>query len=101
MLPYISVTRKQYLDRSIIHTTKLHDKLIETIKQLPVRSLEEQEKEKKQSWISFKSNLQMIQKKIKANVDFYLAEYRTDQQVRDERVQKQKSKRAGVENIHR
>ena len=40
-------------------------------------------------------------KKIKANIDFYLAEYRTDQQVRDERVQKQKSKRAGVENIHR
>ena len=47
MLPYIPVTRKQYLGYCISYHTKLHDELIKNFEQMPVRSTEEQEKEKK------------------------------------------------------
>ena len=90
MLPYIPVTRKQYLDRCIVFTTRLHDKIIEGVKQMPVRSGEEQEKEKKAKLDKFQKQFANDEKKLKANVDFYLSQYKTDQQVRDEQVAKAK-----------
>ena len=88
MLPYIPVTRKQYLDRCIEFTTRLHNKVIEDIRHMPVRSPEEQEKEKKAKLDKFQKQFANDEKKLKANVDYYLSQYKTDQQVRDERVTK-------------
>lgn len=88
ILPYIPVTRKQYLDRCIMFTTRLHNKTIEGIKQMPVRSLEEQDKEKKAKLDRFQKQFANDPNKLKANIDFYLSQYKTDQQARDERVAK-------------
>lgn len=88
MLPYIPVTRKQYLDRCIVFTTRSHDKIIEGARQMPVRNLEEQEKEKKAKLDKFQKQFANDPKKLKANVDYYLSQYKTDQQMRDERVAK-------------
>ena len=87
-LPYIPVTRKQYLDRCIAYIARLHDKTIDGLRLLPVRSQEEQEKEKKAKLDKFQKQFANDEKKLKANVDFYLSQYKTDQQVRDERVTK-------------
>ena len=46
-LPYIPVTRKQYLDRALIYLNKFYDKMIKSFDLVPVRSLEEQEALKK------------------------------------------------------
>ena len=88
MLPYIPVTRKQYLDRCIEFKTRLHDKIIEDMRHMPVRSPEEQEKEKKAKLDKFQKQFANDEKKLKANVDYYLSQYKTDQQARDERVTK-------------
>ncbi len=88
ILPYIPVTRKQYLDRCIEYKTRLHNKLIEVFKQQPVRSAEEQEKEKKAKLDKFQKQFANDEKKLKANVDYYLSQYKTDQQVKDERIAK-------------
>ena len=90
MLPYIPVTRKQYLDRCIVFKTRLHDKIIAGTRQMPVRSIEEQEKEKKAKLDKFQKQFANDEKKLKANVDYYISQYKTDQQVRDERVEKAK-----------
>jgi len=42
VLPYTPVTRRQYLERCILYTTKLFDDQINRTENLPVRSLEEQ-----------------------------------------------------------
>lgn len=88
MLPYIPVTRKQYLDRCIVYISRLYDKVIEGAKQMPVRSPEEQEKEKKAKLDKFQKQFATDPKKLKTNVDYYLSQYKTDQQIRDERVAK-------------
>lgn len=87
MLPYIPVTRKQYLDRCIEQTTKLYDKIIEAEKQMPVRSPEEQEKEKKDKLAKFEKDFGKDPKRLKSAVDYYLSGYKTDQQIREERVE--------------
>ena len=38
-LPYIPVTRKQYLDRALIYVNKFYDKMIKSFDLVPVRSL--------------------------------------------------------------
>ena len=88
ILPYLPVTRKQYLDRCIVYTSRLHDKMIQLAKQMPVRSPEEQEKEKKAKLDKFQKQFPNDPKKLKTNVDYYLSQYKTDQQVRDERIAK-------------
>lgn len=90
MLPYIPVTRKQYLDYCIIYHTRLHNEIIKTLEQMPVRSLEEQEKEKKVKLDKFQKQFGNDAKKLKDNVDYYLSGYQTDQQRRDEQVVKAK-----------
>jgi len=90
VLPYIPVTRKQYLDQCIIYHTKLWDEMISGFVQLPVRSAEEQEKEKKAKLDKFQKDFGNDPKRLKSAVDYYLSGYQTDQQQRDEKVRNAK-----------
>jgi hypothetical protein len=96
MLPYIPVTRKQYLDHSIKHLTTIYDKIIKGFEQRPVRSFEEQEKEKNANLDKFKKDFGSEPKKLKSNVDYYLSGYQTDQQRRDEQVIKTKRDKVDI-----
>ena len=89
MLPYMPVTRKQYLDHSIEHLNEIFDKLIKGTKEIPVRSLEEQETEKKNKLAKFEKDFGKDPKRLKSAVDYYLSGYQTDQQSRDEQVKAQ------------
>lgn len=86
MLPYKPVTRKQYLDRCLAFTERLHDKMIGALNQIPVRSLDVQEAEKKAKLAKFEKDFGKDPKRLKSNVDYYLSGYQTDQQRRDEQV---------------
>ena len=88
MLPYIPVTRKQYLERCIAVTTKLHNNIIDFQKQMPVRSPEEEEAEKKAKLEKFEKDFGKDPKRLKSAVDYYLSGYKSDQQIRDEEVEK-------------
>jgi hypothetical protein len=90
ILPYITVTRKQYLDYCIIYHTKIWDEAIKGIEQMPVRSAEEQEKEKTAKLAMFQQKFGKDPKVLKANIDYYLAGYKTDQQIRDEKIKETK-----------
>ncbi len=90
ILPYIPVTRKQYLDQCIINNTKLYDEMIKAQEQTPVRTLEEQETEKKARLAKFEKDFGNDPKRLKSAVDYYLSGYQTDQQQRDERVKNAK-----------
>ena len=85
-LPFIPVTRKQYLERCIAFLAKLHDNLIDLQKKIPVRSLEEQETEKKAKLAKFEKDFGKDPKRLKSAVDYYLSGYKTDQQIRDENI---------------
>lgn len=85
-LPYKYVSRKQYLDHCITRFTKMYDGLIKGFEQAPVRSLEEQEREKQATIDKFRKQFANDPQKLKANVDYYLSGYKTDQQIRDERI---------------
>ena len=89
LLPYLPVTRKQYLDYCLVYTAQLHDKMIEGVKQIPVRSLEEQEKEKKARLAKYEKDFGSDPKRAKSAIDYYLSGYQTDQQRRDEQVKVQ------------
>lgn len=86
MFPYNPVTRKQYLDRCLEQTSKLYDKIIEGEKQMPVRSPDEQEKEKNAKLAKFEKDFGKDPKRLKSAVDYYLSGYKTDQQIKDERI---------------
>jgi len=88
MLPYKPVTRKQYLDRCIVFIEKLYDKMIGALNQIPVRSLDVQEAEKKAKLAKFEKDFGNDSKRLKSAVDYYLSGYQTDQQRRDEQVAK-------------
>lgn len=90
MLPYIPVTRKQYLDQCIAYRTEFHDKLIGETKKIPVRSLEEQEKEKKAQVAQFEKDFGKNTPQYKSAADYYFSGYLTDQQQRNELVEKMK-----------
>lgn len=94
ILPYIPVTRKQYLDYCIIYHTKLWDEGIKAQEQMPVRTLEEQEKEKKTKLAKFEKDFGKDPKRLKSVVDYYLSGYQTDQQQREESVNKAKKIKA-------
>ena len=96
MLPYVPITRKQYLDHSIKHLTSIYDKIITDFEKIPVRSLEEQEKEKNAKLEKFKKDLGTDPKKLKSSVEYYLSGYQTDQQRRDEQVNKTKQLKIDV-----
>ena len=84
--PFIPVTRKQYIDYSINYLNHYFDETIKFAKQVPVRSLEVQEAEKKKS-------LEKIEEDYKNNTyqrdairKNFLDTYKTEQQLRDETV---------------
>jgi len=90
ILPYIPVSRRQYLDYCIIYHTRLWDGIIKFAEQAPVRSLEEQENEKKAKLAKFEKDYGKDPKRLKSAVDYYLSGYKTDQQLKDENVNKAK-----------
>jgi len=96
VLPYKTVSRKIYLEYCITYYTKLHDEIINSLGQIPVRSLDIQEKEKNAKLAKFEKDFANDPKKLKANVDYYLSGYQTDQQRRDEQVTKAKKVRDDV-----
>ena len=90
ILPYIPVTRKQYLDHSIEHLTDIMNDAIKLQMDIPVRSLKEQEEEKKRKLEKFEKDFGKDPKRLKSAVDYYLAGYKTEQEQRDETVKKLK-----------
>lgn len=101
MLPYIPVTRKQYLEKCIAVTTKLHDDIIDLQKKMPLRSMKDQEAEKKAKLEKFEKDFGKDPKRIKSAVDYYLTGYKTDQQIRDEQVEKAiKNKEADLKKFN-
>ena len=64
--------------------------MIKVQEQMPVRTMEEQEKEKKARLAKFEKDFGSDPKRLKSAVDYYLSGYQTDQQQRDERVHKAK-----------
>jgi len=86
MLPFIPVTRKQYLERCILVSTRMHDKIIEQLEIMPVRSQEEQEAEKKEKLAKFEKDFGKDPKRLKSAVDYYLSGYKTDQQIREDNI---------------
>ncbi len=90
VLPYTPVTRKQYLDRCLIITEKILDDQLAAMEKIPVRSLEEQEKEKQAKLAKFEKDFGKDPKRLKSAVEYYLSGYKTDQQVRDEQIEKEK-----------
>lgn len=85
-LPYTVVTRKQYLDQCISYYTGMFDEMIKNFEQMPVRSLQEQENEKNTKLARFQKQFANDPGKLKANVDYYLSGYKTDQQIKNERI---------------
>jgi hypothetical protein len=99
-LPYIPVTRKQYLDRALIYVNKFYDKMMKSFDLVPVRSLEEQEALKKKTIEGYEKTYAGDPKKSKSAVDYYLMSYQTDQQRRDEQINKiVKERNAELKNI--
>ncbi|HEU4859173.1 MAG TPA: hypothetical protein VFT15_05020 [Chitinophagaceae bacterium] len=96
ILPYTPVTRKQYLDYCIIFHTKINDEVIKNYEKMPVRSLEDQEKEKRAKLAKFEKDFANDPKKLKANVDYYLSGYQTDQDRRNELIIKTKKNRDDI-----
>lgn len=90
ILPYIPVTRKQYLEQCIRFQNKMHDDMIRLKEQMPVRTLDEQQKEKNAKLAKFEKDFGKDPKRLKSAVDYYLSGYKTDQQTRDEQVDKAK-----------
>jgi len=90
ILPYIPVSRKQYLEYCTIYYSKLYNEIINNYEHMPVRSLEEQEKEKDAKLAKFEKDFGNDPKRLKSTVDYYLSGFQTDQQRRDEQVTKAK-----------
>ncbi len=99
-LPYTPVTRKQYLDRALIYLNKFYDDMIKSSDQVPMRSLEEQEALKKKTIEGYEKTYAKDAKKLKSAVDYFLMSYQTDQQRRDEQMNKMvKEKNNALKNI--
>ena len=63
-------------------------------------ALEEQEKEKNTKLAKFEKDFGKDPKRLKSAVDYYLSGYKTDQQMRDEQVQKQKKIKQEYKQIY-
>lgn len=96
VLPYITITKKQYLDYCIVYHSKIWNETIRNFEQMPVRSAEEQEKEKNTKLLRLQKQFANDPKQLKANTDYYLSGYKTDQQIRDEKVNEAKKVREDI-----
>lgn len=85
-LPYKPVSRKLYLGQCIRHYNKLYDDLIREIEKRPLRTKEEQEAEKRATLARIAKQSGKDDKKLKAATEYYLAGYKTDEQLRDEEL---------------
>jgi hypothetical protein len=56
-LPYIPVTRRQYLEQCLLYLAKWYNESIKNFENVPMRSLEEQEAEKKQTLANMEKDL--------------------------------------------
>jgi hypothetical protein len=86
--PLIPVTRKQYLDYCFSYLNKFFDKQIKSLKEMPVRSLEEQEVLKKKALDKIDEDYKNNPKARDAVRQNFLDTYFTDQQRRDEATNK-------------
>jgi len=86
ILPYLPVSRKQYLEQCIAFHSKIWNEATKAIEQIPVRSMEDQEKEKNATLAKFEKDFGKDPKRLKSAVDYYLSGYKTDQQIRDEQI---------------
>jgi hypothetical protein len=94
--PLTPVTRKQYLDYCFSWLNNFFDNQVNPAKEMPVRSLEEQEVLKKKALDKIDEDYKNNPKNrdlIKKN---YLATYKTDQQLRDETTNKIKGNKEAV-----
>lgn len=97
MLPYIPVTRKQFLDLAIPNIIKFYDDQLATIDQLPVRSIEEQDAIKNKTIEEYKRKYPNNPGVVKQ----YLATYTTDQQQQERKKQIiLKNKEADLKKYH-
>lgn len=87
-LPYKPVSRRLYLDRCISYHTKFYDDMIRVIEKKPLRTKEEQEAEKRATLARIARQAGRDDKKMKAATEYYLASYKTDEQLRDEELVK-------------
>jgi hypothetical protein len=87
-LPYIPVTRKQYLEFCLKYLDEYWDEMIKGMNIMPVRSLEEQEVQKKKSLDKIENDYKNNPKQRDAIRKNFLDTYKTDQQKRDETIQK-------------
>jgi hypothetical protein len=87
-LPYIPVTRKQYLEKCIPVVTAFWDESVKAVEEQPVRSPAEQEAEKKATIAKMEKDHARNPSGMKAAIDYYLAGYKTEQQIRDENAKK-------------
>ena len=87
-LPYIPVTRKQYLEFCINYLNSFFDEQINGMNLFPVRSLEEQEALKRKSLDKIDADYAKNPKQRDIIRKNFLDTYKTDQQKRDETVQK-------------
>ena len=85
-LPYKPVTRKQYLDYCIRYLNQLYDQTIQSLKEMPVRSIAEQEEEKKKALDQIDRDYKNNPKTREDVRNMYLGNYETDQQIRDKNV---------------
>jgi len=89
VLPYTPVSRKQYLDRCISHQTKLYDGMITAIEKKKMRTKEEQETEKRNTIARIQKQAgKGNEQKARAAVEYYLANYKTDEQMKEEELVK-------------
>ena len=95
-LPYVPVTKKQYLDQCIPYLTEFYNESIRALEQVPMRSLEEQETEKNQTVEKMKKDFSWNPTSLKAAMDNYLAGYKTEQEIRKEQIKEFKKARDEV-----
>lgn len=85
-LPYRPVSRRLYLEHCISYYNKLYDDMIRAIEKKPLRTKEEQEAEKRAMLARIAKQSGRDDKKMKAATEYYLAGYKTDEQLRDEEL---------------
>jgi hypothetical protein len=85
-LPYKPVSRRLYLDHCISYYNKLYDDMIRAIEKRPLRTKEEQEAEKRATLARIAKQSGKDDKKMKAATEYYLAGYKTDEQLREEEL---------------
>lgn len=100
-LPYIPVTRKQYLDEAIIYLTQFYADALKEFERAPMRSLEEQEREKNQTIEKMKKDLAWNPSTMKTSIDLYLAGYKTEQDIRKEQIKEYIKNRDAVLNHYK